>query len=444
MSARRLCAVLGAAALVLLACLLALQASRPATEPQEEQPVMITDLHVGGLSAVASSVGEARTAFMMSGEEIILLDAPQDAQMSDRLIKAYVYRMAHMPAQRTLGTIGDPAEYGFDAYTAAVALLGGDGSRTRLFLGDEAPFGGQWYLMREGDDTLYLIDEMTAQMMRCTADDFRALELFPDVTDLRSVRRLRIRTQGQTLDIRGITQDGAVYFVMTEPYEALLSWEKVVNALVTPLSALEKTDYISADVPLEAYGLDRGDAVELTVQAGGQETTLRFAPADEKHLYCAKAGAGDVVRVSRADAQFLNVQAADLLDTTLYTRAAADVEGVAVTAQGISGELAVSGEGTMLRGSIGARTLSQAETVELYRKLTMLPPAQALTEDTAVAGEPMLRLRIRLKDGATDEIDLIPVSERRCAVVINGEAAMTTYTSTVEEILRVSAQAFGG
>ena len=74
----------------------------------------------------------------------------------------------------------------------------------------------------------------------------------------------------------------------------------------------------------------------------------------------------------------------------------------------------------------------------------MLPPAQALEEGAAVAGEPVLRLGIVLRDGTTDELALIPVSERRCAVMINGEVHMTTYTSTVEEIIRVSAQAFGG
>ena len=302
--------------------------------------------------------------------------------------------------------------------------------------------------MREGDDTLYLVDELTAQMMRCTPDDFRALELFPDVTDLTSIRRLTLRTPEQTLEIRGTAQDGAVYFAMTAPYEALLSWERVVGALVSPLAALEKTDYVSADVPMEAYGLTGADAMELTVEAGGRTVTLRFSPADEAHLYCARDGAPDVVRVSREAAAFLNVQAADLLDATLYTRAAADVESVQVYAQGVgsglsvSGELEISGSGAALRGRIGERTLTQAETVSLYKKLTMLPPAQALEADAAVAGEPALRLVIRLRDGSTEEIGLIPVSGRRCAVVLNGEASMTTYTSTVEEIIRVSAQAF--
>lgn len=444
MSARRLCAWLGAAALVLLAAMAILLAGRAQDTPELAQPVMITDMSVGELTAAAASVGETRMAIMISGGMITLLDAPQGAQLAEGLLKAYLYRMAHMPAERTLGTIGDPAEYGFDACTAAVALLGADGSRTRLFLGDEAPFDGLWYLMREGDDTLYLIDGMTAQMMRYTPDDFRALDLFPDVTDLTSVRRLTLCTREQTLDIRGETKDGAVYFAMTQPYEALLSWETVVSALVSPLSALEKTDYVSADVPKDAYGLSGADAIQLTVEAGGRTRTLRFAPADDTHLYCAADGAPDVVRVSREAAAFLQVQAADLLDATLYTRSAADVERIEVSAAGIHGVLSITGSGALLSGRIAERTLTQEETVSLYKRLTMLPPAQALEEGAAVAGEPVLRLGIVLRDGTTDELALIPVSERRCAVMINGEVHMTTYTSTVEEIIRVSAQAFGG
>lgn len=449
---RRVCALLLALSLALAFALAALERAKPETQaapeenPAQQENVMITDVSVGTLAAAALSSGGKNAAILIEGDQVLLLDAPQGARISSQLLKAFLYRMAHMPAERVLGEIGDPAEYGFDAYTAAVALLGADGGRIRLYLGSRAPFEAGWYLMREGDSALYLIDEMTAQMMRYTADDFRELDIFPQVSASRlaEVNRLTLISGENIIDIHGLAQDGAVYFYMAYPYDTLLSWERVVDAFVTPLAALEKAAFVSADVPPAQYGLEAGRAARLSAVIGGRETALLFAPADETHYYCAREGGSDVVLIEREKAAFLDTQAMDLMDSTLYTRAAADVERIEVRAQGISGELAISGSGTMLRGRIGGRTLGQAETVEMYDVLTMLPPAQALEQGQNISGSALLEMTFRLRDGASDTVSLIPVSERRCAVVINGEASFATYTATALEIIRVCQRAFGG
>jgi len=437
-------ALLAAALAVCLACLLQGRGDQAELQPdaQAAQQTMITDISVGTLTAAALSSDGGSTALMVSGDQVILLDAPQGAAISDQLLKAFLYRMAHMPADAVLGRIGDPAEYGFDEYTAAVVLLRLGGSRTRLFLGSQAPFDTRWYLMREGDDTLYLVDEMTAQMMRYTADDFRLLDLFPSVPSggLSSINRLTLSAGERNLDIYGLVRDGAVYFYMAQPYDTLLSWERVVDVLISPLAMLDKAAYVSGDVSPAKYGLYGPDAIRLTTVIDGKESTLLFAPADEAHYYCARKGANDVVLVRREDAAFLETQAMDLMDSTLYTRSAADVDSVRIYAGEQSGEMTITGAGTMLRSRIGSNLLDQAQTVELYDKLTMLPPAQALDAGLTIAGDPILEMHFVLKDGTTDRIALIPVNERRCAVVINGEAAFATYTATVQEIIRVCRQ----
>lgn len=448
----RACALLLALAVALAGALAALMAAGPKALPEPEGTqetaagTMITDVSVGALAAAALSSGGKNAALMIEGDRVVLLDAPEGAGISDQLLKAFLYRMAHMPAERVLGEIGDPAEYGFDAYTAAVALLMADGSRIRLFLGSPAPFDAGWYLMREGDSALYLVDDLTAQMMRYTADDFRELDIFPGISPSRlaDVNRLTLISGENIIDIHGIAQDGAVYFYMAYPYDTLLSWERVVDAFVTPLASLEKAAFVSADVPPARYGLEAGRAARLSAVIAGKETALLFAPADENHYYCAREGGSDVVLVEREKAAFLNTQAMDLMDSTLYTRPAADVECVRFSAQGVSGELFISGAGTMLRGRIGGSQLSQAQTVELYDVLTMLPPAQELEENQAVSGNALLEMTFVLRDGSSDTVSLIPVSERRCAVVINGEASFATYTATAMEIIRVCQRTFGG
>ena len=77
MSARRTGAWLALAAALLAGCLVCLmdQKETPAAPAEQEaQAVMITDISVGSLAALALSSGGTSTALMVAGDQIILLD----------------------------------------------------------------------------------------------------------------------------------------------------------------------------------------------------------------------------------------------------------------------------------------------------------------------------------------------------------------------------------
>lgn len=219
----------------------------------------------------------------------------------------------------------------------------------------------------------------------------------------------------------------------------------MTDQLILPLASLESAGFVSDDVPLQQYGFDGPDATRVVLEMEGVRTTLLFAPAqDDAYLYCAREGGTDVILVRREDAAFLQLTGYELMDSTLYTQNAADVDRVTVSTKQIHGVFELVGQGESLRSSIQGRTLDQAETVSLYRKLTLLPPAQALEEGTELSGESMLTLVVERKDGTEDTVQCIPVSDRRCAVMINANASFATYTASVEEIIRVAQSAFAG
>ena len=68
----------------------------------------------------------------------------------------------------------------------------------------------------------------------------------------------------------------------------------------------------------------------------------------------------------------------------------------------------------------------------------MLPPAEPIEFGRKLDEERLLTLYFTRRNGTEDVVEVIPVSERRCTVVINGKASFTTYTSTVEEIIRTA------
>ena len=407
----------------------------------------ITDEHVGNLAAAVVVNDKGMVALYADGGDIRMMDGPQGARLSDTLLKAWFYQMAHLQAASALGQVQSWGDYGLEDPVSSLVLMKKDEGRVRVFLGDESPMGGGRYLRVEGDSTLYLIDGLGMEMMLYGPDDFRDVQVLPQLQSdsVSQITRLCVESGEGRLEITSSRQNGAVLFMLQSPFEAALNWQQVTDKLIVPLASLGSAGFVSDDVPLEQYGFDGPEAVRLEIDTQSGRTVLLFAPCEDgQTLYCAREGGTEVIAVNREDASFLQLTGYELMDSTLYTLKAADVDRVSVSTPQLHGVFELVGQGESLRGSIEGRTLDAAQTVTLYQRLTLLPPAQVLEEGAELSGESLLTLVFERKDGAQDTVQCIPVSDRRCAVVINESASFTTYTSSVEEIIRVAQSAFAG
>ncbi len=432
----RLWAVIG----VLLAIVAALFAGLGHDQAKEKEAPTISDIHMGGLAGAALANAQGRIAFMIQDGEINILDAPSGVEFSDSIRKAFLYRMAHMSAVKSLGNVEDWKAYGLEDYRAAVALLLKDGNVVRLFLGDQAPFDSGWYLRREGDDSLYLVDDMTAEMMQYSIEDFRKLVVLPGNMNelITGLTRYTVRYRGEEMAIRCVVRDGAVHYILEKPFEAVLSWQTVQTEIFEPLVRLKSTGFVSEGIPGDKYGLTEDNAYTLTFEIAGQTIKLFFSPASENDFYCTREGSGQVILVDKQSVSFLDCSPTDLLDTTLYPGNAADMESVEIAAEDVEGKLEISGQGDLLHGYYNGVMIDQSETLSLFRALTMIPPAEPLDPSQELNGTSIVTLYFRQKDGTEDIVSLIPVSDKRCAVVINGASSFTTYMTAAKEMIRAA------
>ncbi len=437
---RRLCGIVG----ILLIAVAALLAGIEKTGEASEETCMVSDIHAGTVASMAVTNAKGMTAFVIQGKEIEVVDAPSGVEFSDSIKKTFLYQMAHMPAVRKIGAVDSLEEYGLEQYRAAVVLLLKDGSRERFFLGDPAPFDSGWYLRRENDDSLYLVDDTIAEMMQYSMNDFRSITVLPaDMTAVISnLTGCTLVHQGESMEIRCGKREGAAYYVLEKPFEVLLNWQKVQSELLEPIASLKSSEFVGDDIPLEAYGFYGEDAYKLILETKERTLELIFLPTEENDFYCASSGSDQVVLIRGETVSFLDCSPMELMDATLYPGNAADMESVEVNAEGITGSLRISGQGELLHSYCNDQMLDRAETVELFQTLTMMPPAELLDSEQELSGESLLTIYFKRKDGTEDIVSLIPVSERRCAVAVNGTASFTTYTATVEEILRVLRQVF--
>ena len=97
--------------------------------------------------------------------------------------------------------------------------------------------------------------------------------------------------------------------------------------------------------------------------------------------------------------------------------------------------LEITGEGESLTASTGTQQLDSAETVELFPQHRHNSNGGRLsgTEETQ---SPVLTLCYTMRDGSEDILEFMPISDRQCAVFINGSAEFATYLTSAEDIIR--------
>lgn len=413
-------------------------------EPEAEAAA-ITETNVGGLNAAVLVHEDEMAAVYVYDGKIGLMDAGENIRLSERMLKAFLYQASHLNAARVFDEHEPWREYGLETPYATLILMGKDGTRQRIYIGDQAAYGEGRYVRAEGDERLYLLDGIGAEMMDYGPDDFRDIQIFPSLTteSLSKLTRITIEHGENRLDIRGVQKDGAILFIMEEPFHAALNWQAVTEKLVLPIAAVQKEAYIS-DAGMEHVDVFRQeDVYTLEMDLDGQRYRIVFAPSpDGQGLYCGRDGEPDIIRIKTESADFLNLTAADLMDGSLYTKKAADVADVTVSGDGFRGTLTLQGQGEQLCSFADQQRFNQAETIRLYRQFTMLPPAQRLDDGAALSRSPLVTLIFSLRDGTEDVVRCIPVSDGYCAVVINDEAAFTTYASAVREIVNAARDLF--
>lgn len=405
----------------------------------EEALLMVTDYHMGTVAGAALVNENGGVALMIQDGEIEILDAPKDTVFSASDRKAFLYRMAHVPAQKMLGRAEEWEPYGLEHPQARLTLFLTDGSRISLNLGDQTPMEDGWYLRREDEEYLYLVDEVTARMMKYSLNDFREADVLPVISpdSLEELTFFQLTRDGETLEIQGEKRDGEVRFFLTRPFEAALSWQTVAEKLLVPLSGIERLEFVGDHLSENAYGFGGKEEHQLTLELAGERRTLYFVPGEGDTFYCKNPSNGQVILVGgEGIREWLDQPAADLMASTLYPANAADMEQVTVVAEGLNETLELRGQGELLRGYWGGEKLSQEEALKLFQTLTMIPPAEPLNGTEPLQEEPFLTLYFQRKNGTEDVLKLIPISQRRCAVQVNGAASFTTYTATIEELIR--------
>lgn len=405
----------------------------------------ITDMSAAEVQAVVLH-NQSGTIGLLNLPSGVAVEGGDSSIYSQEKLVSLIYRLAHLDSSGAVeqGAAG-MAAFGLETPAAQVSLLTQD-ETVRLYLGRRCPVSQEYYLLREGDTEIHLVEEETARMLLQGVSDLRQLELFPALTgeSVRALRRIVIEnSRGRVVLDQLQTDTISSFFGMTAPVAAPLNWKDVDDLVLVPLRALSPERFVSSDVPLSQYGLNQPEyTLELTLD--GKEYRCGFVRKDPDTYYCAALDGMLVSEIPAEKVQFLEAGFMDLIGSSIYTRSVADLSRLSAKYEGHLVSLEVSGESTALTATVEGRQMDYLETLAFYNRIDTIPAAAALTGEETIQSQPALTLVFTLRSGQEDILEFYAVSDRQYAVFLNGSAEFTTYATVVTDLINAFHSLSGG
>ena len=403
---------------------------------QELSTTVATDFSMGEVQGLVVKNAAGTIALINTPGGVILQD-DEENQYAQNKLKTLVYTISHLTAQRQISSTEAAAkEFGIADPLAQVSILLPE-STVRLKLGRQNPISEEYYLSVEGNDTLYMIDSDTANLMLQSTQDLRELSLYPSLTNetISDIAQIKITNDNGSFTLCPMTSNNAgVFFGLVSPVEVMLDWERVDSRVLNPLRELYPEKFVSDDVSLSEYGLDQPDiTLELTMD--GQIYRSGFVQKDPDTWYCADLNGTLVSQVSTNQVTFLQTDFMDLIGNSIYSKSVADISRISFKYSGQSLALDISGESTELSCTVNGLQMDQKELLDFYEKIDSIPASGLLDGTETIAQEPLLTISISFRNGGEDILEFYAITQRQCAVYINGVAEFSTYTMVADDMI---------
>lgn len=414
-------------------------AEEPGKKENEETEIVVTDISVGSVQAVALN-NESGSIGLFNLADGILVEGADAADYSQSKLITLIYTLSHLKAERIVDDSsalnGAEDMYGLKNPQAQVSLLLKE-ETVRLLLGRKSPISEEYYLQVEGKPQIYMIDGEAAEQMSKSVLDLRDLSMFPAVTGetLKYLEQIAITNSEGRVVLRQIQSDTiSSFFGMIEPVTVVLDWKNVDDKVINPLRELAPSRFVSDDVPLSSYGLDMPEYT-LELLFGGQKYLCGFVKKDPDSWYCANLAGTLVSEVNASSVEFLQTDFMELIGGSIYTVSAADVSRLSAKYGDENTALELNGESTSLTAVMDDRQMDYLEVTEFFDKIDSIPAATVLDGTETVTSSPVLTLTVSLRNGGEDILEFYSISDRQCAVYVNGVAEFSTYTTVVSDII---------
>lgn len=404
--------------------------------------------------------------YRLKGEPGFAVDQAKARDLLDA--STYIFYESVLKAPESLSA------YGLEKPSATVTVLGADGSARTFLLGDRTPSGNRYYLMEQGDPSVYIVYASTGKGLLLERRDLHAASL-PSIA-VNSIQKVSLSfADGETVTV-GFEADtetvGVSALWLTEPIRYEADAEKV-SSYFESIAAIQLKGFEAEATPdtLAMYGLEtpKMRLVVFGADEKGNPVAIRElaigGDKDESSIYAYIDGTSDVYLLNRSSVSFLSsVTTARLVDRFANIISLAKVDSLDVLADGLRASFRIdrtpeldseshpksnrNGQPVVSEQfSLNGKPIEDAAFRRLYQLVIgtlvdgMIPEDRMPGQDAA----PVLTVRYRLNTVREEElVEYLPYDADHYAVRRNGVCIFYILKTRVDVIPQALAEFVAG
>ena len=242
------------------------QQEEKAQEEQEAATVHVTDTSAEDIVSLKFNVGNGDLEFGKEDDQWYYTP-DKDFPLQQSYPEDMAETVGSITADREL-TDGDSIDaYGLDEPAYTIEYTDADGNTAELLFGDMT--GDDYYVMLNGNDTVYTVNSSVIDPFNYTLDDMAQLDDYPSIGSGNLVKEV-------------ITQNGETTTYDSEDEDQAEDIAAVAGGLGA-VSLSEAADYSVEDEDLDVYGLDEDSriTVEATYTQNDEEQLLTLYIGNE-------------------------------------------------------------------------------------------------------------------------------------------------------------------
>lgn len=136
----------------------------------------------------------------------------------------------------------DLSQYGLDNPDITVTITKTNGDKDKIYIGEMSPTLGEYFVMKDGDDTVYTLYEFKVTSLKQPLSYYQEFNRFDvDIDDINNIKIIR---SDETIELN-ILEDIDKYtgnvWAMTAPYQSAANDDYIDDKILEPIDGIELT-----------------------------------------------------------------------------------------------------------------------------------------------------------------------------------------------------------
>lgn len=304
------------------------------------------------------------------------------------------------------------SKYGFDNPITLTVYTGG--TSYKLFIGDATPTYENFYVMKENDDNIYLIDYTTGAILCATKNTLKQTYVLNYLTS--EIDHFCL-WEGAEKDenIRfSMNKDANGVWSMNKPYEDTSVYNTQITNFLADATRDEIFSFVTENCPESDYGKYGFDDPKyvLEVTAGEKHTKVIFGDYtnNENEMYGLFTDSGQVVTFISNEISALGYDTMDMMNTTVYSADINDVTEVKVEMPDAEALMEINSydEKYVLNGNQIKDDNAKSAFISFFNSFNNTY-FESIENNQKPEGEPEITITYTLSNNTVNKIEYIPV-----------------------------------